>query len=80
MFELAMSRQPETRELDRLNRFLALEKQRLAANPKAADDLMAQGGPPGKELAAQPGDAPDKAARVLLARLILNLDEFITRE
>ncbi|MFM8933659.1 MAG: DUF1553 domain-containing protein [Gemmataceae bacterium] len=80
MFELAMSRQPEPPELDRLNRFLALEKQRLAENPKAADQLLAQGGPPGRDLNGQPGAAADKAARVLLARLILNLDEFITRE
>ena len=80
MFELAMLRQPESRELERLNRFLALEKQRMVENPKAADELLAQGGPPGKELAAQTGAPPDKAAKVLLARLILNLDEFITRE
>ena len=80
MFELAMLRQPESRELERLNRFLALEKQRMVENPKAADELLAQGGPPGKGLAAQTGAPPDKAAKVLLARLILNLDEFITRE
>ncbi len=80
MFELAMVRQPDSLELDRLNRFLNLEKQRLIENPGAADDLLAQGGPPGKELAGQAGNAQEKASRILLARLVLNLDEFITRE
>jgi hypothetical protein len=44
------------------------------------DLLLAQGGQPGKELAARPEAAAGKAALVLLARLVLNLDEFITRE
>lgn len=80
MFELAMIRQPSPRELDRLNQYLAREKERLVENPKLAKTLLAQGGPPGKELAAKPESPEDKAALVLLARLILNLDEFITRE
>ncbi len=80
MFELAMARQPGSLELERLNRFYELEKQRLVENPKAADDLVRQGGPPGRELSARAEPPADKAALVLLARLILNLDEFITRE
>ena len=80
MFELAMVRQPLPAEVARMRTFFALEKSRLGSDPQIAPTLLAQGGPPGAELATRPESSTDKAATVLLARLILNLDEFITRE
>ena len=80
MFELAMARQPTEAERQRLGRFNEEQVRRLEGNSKVLDLLLAQGGQPGKELAARPEAAAGKAALVLLARLVLNLDEFITRE
>ena len=52
----------------------------FAADPGAAAKLLAGGGPAGATLAAAAGAAADKAAMVMVARTLLNLDEFITRE
>ena len=43
--------------------------------------MLAGGGPAGKKLTELAGaPAADKAAWVMVARALLNLDEFITRE
>ena len=61
--------------------FLARERQRYAAGTSATKDLLQGGGPAGAILAANTAaPASEKAALVLLARVLFNLDEFITRE
>jgi hypothetical protein len=79
-FRLCLGRDPSGAETRRLTGFLATQREHYAANPAEAAALLAGGGPAGKKLAEVPGEAGTKAALVLLARVLLNLDEFITRE
>ena len=81
MFELCTTRQPDPLELSRLEEYLELERKRLSQSPDQARLIVNQGGPPGKELSLA-GKLPiqDRASLVLVGRLILNLDETITRE
>jgi hypothetical protein len=73
-FRLCMSRKPATRELERLKGFLALQKEDFAAAPSEARKLTY----------AKPDEADsvvvERAAWTMTARVLLNLDEFITRE
>ncbi len=80
-FRLCLGRSPSEPELTRLTAFLAKQEARYAEDAKAAEDLLEGGGPAGQKLNEVSG-VPDsqKAALVLLARVLLNLDEFITRE
>jgi Protein of unknown function (DUF1549)/Protein of unknown function (DUF1553)/Planctomycete cytochrome C len=72
-FRLCLGRQPSEPEMQRLialhGEFLSLAR----ANPAEAAKLAGQGWPPGVP-------APEAAAWTALARTLLNLDEFITRE
>jgi hypothetical protein len=80
-FRLCLGREPTAPDLQRLAGFLAKQEARYAAHPEEATLLLGGGGPAGKqltELADLPADR--KAALVLLSRVLLNLDEFITRE
>jgi mono/diheme cytochrome c family protein len=52
----------------------------LATPALIAEGTLGGGGPAGKQLAERTEPADRKAALVLLARVLLNLDEFITRE
>jgi mono/diheme cytochrome c family protein len=80
-FRICLSRQPTQAETDRLTTFLARERQRYAAGATATTELLRGGGPAGELLAISgAAPAPEKAALVLLARVLFNLDEFITRE
>jgi hypothetical protein len=65
-FRLCVAREPTERELGRLQAFLAREESGLAGKPDEAKKLSP--------------DAPERAAWVMVARVLLNLDEFITRE
>jgi len=68
-FRLCVARQPGESELSRLQAFLAAQKSDLAAAPTEARQLA--------------GDVPnlvERAAWIMTARVLLNLDEFITRE
>ena len=69
-------------ELEKLNAgLLAKLRAHYAANPAEAAKVLAGGGPAGKKLTELAGaPAADKAAWVMVARALLNLDEFITRE
>ena len=79
-FRLCLGREPGGAEARRLAEFLARQREYYAANPAEAATLLDGGGAAGKKLAEVPGEAEAKAAHVLLARVLLNLDEFITRE
>ncbi len=72
-FRLCMAREPGPHEIDRLTKLYAELHTACSANPDAAAKLLGQQPPDG----IPPGEA---AATVALARTILNLDEFVTRE
>jgi hypothetical protein len=65
-FELALSRKPTARERERMQKFLDQQATELSAHQEQARLLLPL--------------APDSAAWVSAARVLLNLDEFITRE
>jgi hypothetical protein len=79
-FRLCLSREPSDAEAKRLAAFLTKQREHYAADPAEAKALLGGGGPAGKQLAGAPGEAGPKAALVLLSRVLLNLDEGITRE
>ena len=65
-FHLCVARDPSDRELSRLESFLVRQREELDAQPEEAKKLSP--------------NAPDRAAWVMIARVLLNLDEVITRE
>jgi hypothetical protein len=67
-FELVVSRPPTTEESRRLLDFLKQQRELLALDPVAVADLLAD---------SSPGTDP---AWIVLASVLLNLDEFINRE
>jgi hypothetical protein len=73
LFRLATSRTPESDERQILEDLLAKKRAELKAEPKYADAIVADATPKGIEKA-------DFAAWTLVARVVLNLDETITRE
>jgi hypothetical protein len=79
-FRLCLGRAPSQAEAKRLAAFLAKQRDHFTADPAQAAALLRGGGPAGKKLAEAPGAAAARAALVLLARVLLNLDEQITRE
>ena len=71
-YRLCLSRSPEPREKDRLTTFWKSRERAFAENPESARQLVSF---------VPPDAAPEEtAAWVSLARALLNLDEFITRE
>ncbi|WP_164102942.1 PSD1 and planctomycete cytochrome C domain-containing protein [Candidatus Laterigemmans baculatus] len=81
-FQLCFARSPSPEEAARLLRFLRDERASFAADPESAQAFVGQ-------TAAVPDDgtaesknaaAAEVAAWTALARVLLNLDEFITRE
>ncbi len=70
---LALSRQPGAAEAGRLERFLRQQLEAFRETPDEARALVA------KDLPAQ-ADLAQAAAWTAVARVLLNLDEFITRE
>jgi hypothetical protein len=72
-FRLCLVRPPQPRELARLSEFLEQQRRRFREDPKAATDLAS---PPLPD-----GLAPHEAAAwTAVARVLINLDEFVTRE
>ena len=65
-FRVCLAREPNARELSRLQAFLGRQQSDLKDKPDEAKKLSP--------------DAPERAAWVMVARVLLNLDEFITRE
>jgi hypothetical protein len=72
-FRLCMARDPVPAEKERLNRFLHQQIDEFRAAPKESQSIVS-GKPPAKS------DVPTLAAWTAVARVLLNLDEFITRE
>jgi hypothetical protein len=72
-FRLCFARPPEARELSRLRDYLTTERERFLDDADAA--TAAAGAPPPDGIAAA-----DAAAWTSVARVLINLDEFITRE
>src|SRR5262249_13955362 len=80
-FRLCLGRAPTGPELARLAVSRAKQGAPPATDAGGAAALLRGGGPAGKLLAAVPGvSEARKAATLLLARVLLNLDETITRE
>jgi len=72
-FLLATGRPPSSAEQDRLRSFLAAQLDGFQSNPGAAVEIAGQFG-------ADAADLPRFAAWTQVARVVLNLDDFLTRE
>ena len=72
-FRLCLARQPSTREQETLGRLLSQQFDSLRKNPDEARALASANLPENAEM-------PRYAAWTTVARVLLNLDEFITRE
>ena len=72
-FQLCLARQPNSAERDRLQALLSMLEEHLAGDPKEAARLAPANLP-------RDVSATQAAAWTLVARVLLNLDEFITRE
>jgi hypothetical protein len=73
-FRLCFSRLPDPQEASRLSQFLNAQRHEFRADPDAARSVA------GIEQNVSAESAGEAAAWTLVARLLLNLDEFITRE
>ena len=72
-FRLCLARRPEPPEKERLERLLARQLDEFRTNPNEARENLTLDPPEG-------GDLPETAAWTMVARVLLNLDGFITRE
>ena len=73
-FRLCLAREPRPLEARRLAQYLAEQLREFQAAPEEARAFL-QADP-----AVQATDLPQRAAWTAVARVLLNLDEFITRE
>jgi len=74
-FELCLSRPPSRAELSRLRQLYEEQQQFTWENPESASNIL------GLDKSAEPpADAVGRASLVAAARVIMNLDEFITRD
>jgi mono/diheme cytochrome c family protein len=78
-FRLCLGRQPTAAEASRLGDYLELQLTGFAASPKDARALLLAGTPKGTTVPPD-ADVVRWAAWTAYARVLLNLDEFITRE
>jgi hypothetical protein len=87
-FQLAMGRQPRPVEKDRLSSFLAAQREEYNSDPTSASLMVVKeqvfDSSPGGNLAGEetvdPKQVPELAAWTAMARVLLNLDDFMTRE
>ena len=90
-FRLALDRAPRPDEEQRLTRFLLRQTEEYKTNPSRAIELIYKGGkfspegvpanpPPAKLAATLPKDMQLEAAWTGVARVLLNLDDFLTRD
>jgi hypothetical protein len=76
-FELCLSRGPTEAELSRLHKLYVDAQYEFEQDPEAAKKLVAE---PTTDDGPPTTDTPDAAAWFVVARALVNLDEFITRE
>jgi hypothetical protein len=69
LFRLCLARKPSAEETEKLARFFENQHQRFKKDPPRAEAV-----------AGKAPDAIDRAAWTVTARVILNLDEFVTKE
>ena len=87
-FILTMGRKPQAAERDRMARFLALQRDEYKSDPTAASLLVVKeqvfdsspGGTVTSENNVQTREIPELAAWTAVARVLFNLDDFMTRE
>jgi hypothetical protein len=72
-FRLCLTREPTSAEQERLIEFLQAQRRAFAGNEKAAAEVAGKGWP-------ESVDVAQAAAWTSVARVLLNLDEFVTRE
>ena len=72
-FRLCLARLPSEQERDRLERLLAVQLDDFETNPEEARDLLPLSTP-------ERANVPETAAWTMVSGVLLNLDEFITRE
>ena len=72
-FRLCLTRPPKHAEKERLERLLATQLDDFRTNPDEAEEILGLDTPEG-------ADIPETAAWTMVAGVLLNLDEFITRE
>jgi hypothetical protein len=72
-FRLCLAREPTPREYDQLHQLLDRQREEFTADPLAARQLAGVSGPAG-------AGVEQRAAWTAVARVLLNLDEFLTRE
>ena len=72
-FRLCLARPPQEKEKDRLERLLALQLDDFRTRPDEAQEALPLELPEG-------ADVPETAAWTMVSGVLLNLDEFITRE
>ncbi len=75
LFRLVLNRQPRTEELARLQTFHAEQKARVIKSGPAALQVLGA-----HQKAISPAQATEAATLVAVARVLMNLDEFINRE
>jgi mono/diheme cytochrome c family protein len=81
-FRLCLAREPTPAEVKRLEQYYLLQRKEYQDAPAEAQALLKAGTPEGAQAATrspQPG-IEERAAWTAVARVLLNLDEFITRE
>jgi hypothetical protein len=71
-FLLTLARFPTAEEAERLLSYVEQQRTRFTSEDAAVDELLQNG--------VFDGDSNERAAWVALASVLLNLDEFITRE
>ncbi len=87
-FQLALARQPQPAERDRMARFLALQRDEYKSDPTSASMMVIKeqvfdsspGGTVSAEETINAKDVPEFAAWTAVSRVLLNLDDFMTRE
>jgi len=74
-FELCLSRSPSRAELSRLRRFYQEQQRLTREHPDSAAAILGL-----DQKTSLPANAVERASLVATARVIMNLDEFITRD
>jgi hypothetical protein len=70
-FETCLARQPSDAELNRLRQFHARQSELLKRSPESSAKIVGE---------TDAADLDEKAVFAALCRVIMNLDEFVTRE